>query len=97
MALAKLQLRRVFDGHDAFVIRQVAGQHVEQGRLAAARPAADHHVGSRQNAGFQETESAFAAASEPDQVLHGQRAADELPNVEQRPVNGHRRYGDMNA
>jgi hypothetical protein len=42
--LPQLKLRRIFDRHDALVSGDSRREHVEQGRLAAARPARDDDV-----------------------------------------------------
>ena len=55
VALAQLQLGRILDGDDAFIVGQVARKHVEQRGLAAARASADDYVGPREHARFQET------------------------------------------
>src|SRR5205814_8471194 len=64
---------------------------------AGARAAADNYVRARQDARLDEAKQALAAAAEADQVLHVQRAAHELADVQQRAVDGDRWYRDVDA
>jgi hypothetical protein len=69
MLLGKLQLRGVFDRDNAFLIRDEAGQHVEQRRLAGARAAADETVEPGADAMRQEIEHRLRQRLERDEVL----------------------------
>ena len=53
MFLLKLQLHGVFDRDDALFGRNVAGQHVEQGRLAGSGSPGDDDVELRFYAGIE--------------------------------------------
>ena len=95
--LPELQLSSVLDRHDALVVGQVAGQDVEQRRLAAAGASADDDVRSCHDARLQEPECALAAAAQADEVAHVERATDELADVQQRAVDGDGADGRMDA
>src|SRR5258706_3911332 len=96
MTLPELQLGRVFDRDDSLVAWYVARHHVEERGLTAARAAAYQNVRPRHHTCLEEAKGALAAAPEPDQVVHVERPADELADVEQMAVDRHRRNRRVN-
>ncbi len=90
MTLLQLQLCRVFDRDDALIAWYVAGHHVEESGLAAARTTADQNVRPRHHTCFEKAKGALAAAPEVDEVFHAERSANELADVEKGPVDRHR-------
>ncbi len=51
--LFELKFGRIFDGDDAFGIRNEAGEHVEQCRFSGARTAGDDDVKARLDGALQ--------------------------------------------
>ena len=71
--LLQLQLGRVFDGDDALVLRNVAGERVQQRGLAGAGTAGDDDVQPRLDAALQQLQHALGHGQLLDQVLALQR------------------------
>src|SRR5258706_16112356 len=96
MALLELQLGCVLDRDNALTARYIAGQHVEQRGLAAARASADEYVRPGHHTGLEEPKRAFAAAAQTNQVLHVQRPTHELADVQERAIDGDGRNRGVN-
>src|SRR6266566_981224 len=97
MPLPELELRGVLDGDDALVAGNVSRENVEKRGLAAARAPTHENVGPCHDAGLQKTECTLAAAAKAYQVLHLQRSALELADVQLGTIDSHRRNGRVDA
>ena len=91
MILAKLELRGILDGDDAFVLGDEAAQDVERRRLSRAGATAHHHVQPAANARAQETNHVRGDRSVPDQVVDGEGFLGELSDRHGRPTQRQRR------
>jgi len=85
--LLQLQLRRVLDRDDALVGRDEPGEHVEQRRLAAARPAGDHDVEPRAHDPLEELPDLGDEGLERKQVVHLKGVDGKATDGQRRPVD----------
>ena len=95
--LRQLQLRGILDADDPFLLRDVAGQDVEQGGLARARAARDHDVAPHLDAGLQEPRHRRRQGPESDQAVHAQQVALEFPDGDARSLQRQRRNDGIDA
>ncbi len=86
MLLLQLQLGRVLDRDDALVVRDEAGQDVQQRRLADAGTARDQHVELAAHARRENVDELRGQRAEVDQVVRRQRIDRELPDRQHRPL-----------
>ena len=97
MRLLQLNFRRVLDGHDALVIRDVGGKNVQQRGFSATGTAGYDDVEPALDAGFQKRRHLHIEAAEVDQIFHGQRGLGKFTNCEQRPFERERRNHRVDA
>ena len=76
--LLELEFHRVFDGDDSLLLGDVLGERVEEGRLAATRPAGDQDVQSQLDAVPQELRGFAVERSVVGQLLQRVLVAAEL-------------------
>src|SRR5690606_24896742 len=76
--LPQLQFRRVFNRHNALVVRNKARKHVEQGRFSRASTAGHDDVEPCDDASTHELDDFFRDRAEADQIFEGQRLLEEF-------------------
>ena len=97
VALAKLQLHRVFDGHDALGIGDEARQHVEQRRLAGTGTARYQDVQAGSNHSVEQFGEFVRQRAERHEVVDLERIGGKLADRQRRPVDGERRDDGIDA
>ncbi len=97
MILAKLELGRILDGDDAFVLGDEAAQDVERGRLSRAGAAADHDVHLPAHTCAKKANHVLRDRSVFDQVIDGQRLFGELSDGHRRSTQRERRNDHVDA
>ena len=91
MRLLQPKFRRVLDRHDTLVLGNVAGQEVEERRLAGSRAAGDDDVLAEPHAQLHELRRIGRPRAEADKVLRRQRLLRKLSNRDRRPAERERR------
>ena len=97
MRLLQLQLGRILAGDDALVEVDVAGQAVEQRRLAGAGAAGDDDVAADAADDLQDLGAFRRDGAELDELVERQLVLLELADGERRAVDGERRRDDVDA
>ena len=91
MLLLELQLRRVLDGDDAFLVGDEVAEAIEQGRLAGAGPARHDDVPAVKNRSAEEIASGRSEGLVTiDQVVHGEFFFGMTPDRQAWALEGHR-------
>src|SRR5579872_2759752 len=88
--LRQLQLGGIFNRDDAFVLRNVLRQDVEEGRLAGAGTAGDQNAQSRAHCRGQQFHHLGGDALQLDKLVGGQRTGSETANGERGAIEGQR-------
>src|SRR5579872_3317169 len=97
MRLLELKLGGVFAGDDAFVVIDIAGQTIEQGRLAGARAARDEDVAADPADDLENFGAGRRDRAEARQLLERQLVLFEFADGERGPVDRQRRRDDVDA
>ena len=97
MLLLHLQFGGVLDGDHAFGIRNVAGEHIEQGGLAGAGSAGDQQVEPAFHHGGEQFQHGLGQGFVFDHVAGGDRIAAETPDGKAGPINRQRRNDGVHA
>src|SRR5688572_22830084 len=97
MRRVELELRRVFDGDDAFAARNEIREDVEERGLARARAAGDHDVLAALDADLQEFEHRGVRAAEADVVLDAEQPLVELADGDGGSAQGQWRNDGVHA
>ncbi len=97
MRQLQLQLRRVLDRDDPLIGRNVAGQGIEQGRLAAAGASGNDHRDPAVDGCLQHVGDRHLERAQLEQALHRERHLGKFADRHQRPVDGDRADGDVDA
>ena len=95
--LLQLQLDRVLDGDDAFVVRDERGEDIQQGGLAGAGTTGDDDIQPGLDTGFKQLGHGRGEGVESDQVIHRQRDGGELPDGQRRAVDREGRDDGVDA
>ena len=90
VVLVELELLGVLHRDDALVGRDERRQHVERRRLTGTGTAGDDDVEPADDAGLEEPGGVGVERAEADQVVDLERVLGELPDGEERPVDGER-------
>ena len=90
VGLPEAELRRVLDRDDSLRLRNVAREHVEQRRLAAAGAAGDDDVLARHHRAREKARHAGVERPVRDEVLHRERRRGKLANRDARAADGER-------
>ncbi|MCY1516461.1 hypothetical protein D9M68_510940 [compost metagenome] len=88
MGLLQLQFGRVFDGDDAFVMRDETGQHIEHGGLAGAGTARDQHIQTPAHDRLEHQRDGRRQGTHLDQAFAAQEIDREATDRQARPVDG---------
>src|SRR5438874_5285355 len=97
VCLTKLELRGVFDGDDALVGGNEAGQDVQQRRLARRGPARDQDAQPAVDRRPQELHHVLGGAAHLQEVGRPKLVSRKLPDRETRAVDGQRRKDDVDS
>src|ERR1019366_4235133 len=95
--LAETKFGSVFDGDDALVFVDIAGEHVEKRGLAGAGAGRDENVEAGTDAGLHEFEHAVGEGHPFDQIFAAQQIASKTADGKQRAVNSDGRNGGVDA
>src|SRR5205814_2887596 len=82
--LAQLQLRRVLDGDDPFLVVNIAAQDVQLGGLAGAGAARNEDVQLGLDTGFEKVDHLRRVGAETDHIVGGQRVFGEFADGDAR-------------
>ena len=90
MILLKLQFGGIFNGDDALIFGDEAGEHIEQGGFAGAGTARDDDVQARDHAGAHEIGHVLGDRAEFDQLLYAELVLLEFADGDGGAIDGAR-------
>ena len=95
MGVLQAQLRGLFHGHDAFTVRDVARQHVQQRSLARGRAASDGDIAAPLHRQLEQLEHGRAHEAQRQQLVRVQRLQPKAPDRHHRALGAQRRNHRM--
>src|ERR1700733_1316913 len=97
VGMVQLQLGGILDRHDAFALGDEVGEDVEQGGLARAGAARDHHVLAVLDGDLHELDHLGAGRSKSHEILGPELALGELADGDARSLQSERRDHGIHA